>query len=747
MMTRLALLPLLAVTVQAGAQAAPRKLAADTALSTPGGTNFTAPAGWSVVREEGGMIVLEMPEPDSHVVVSDSREKDPVAAVEGAWTAYKQKRQAKLVNVAPARNGWDERRIFDYETSPNERAYRFAAALRKGNVWTVLLLDAIHATLEKREAGLVLVSETLGPKGYRPESFRDKTPHLLDAKRIQLLKDFVAEGMKQLDIPGVGLALIDRGKVVFEGGLGVRELGKKDPVDANTLFIAASNTKALTTLLLARLVDEGKLSWDMPVVRVYPGFKLGNAATTEKVLLKHLVCACTGLPRQDLEWLFEFKDATPLSEVKLLGTIQPTTNFGETYQYSNLLAAMGGFVAAHASSPDGELGAAYDEAMRKMIFQPLGMNSTTFDFAAAQKGNWARPHGYDLDGKPALASMDLNYSVVPLRPAGGAWTSAHDLARYLQMELARGVAPDGKRLVSEKNLLARREKQVKIGEHAIYGMGLETDTTWDVPVVHHGGSIIGYRSDMMFLPEHGAGAVLLTNGASGWMLERPLMRRLLEVLFDGKPEAEEDLRTRVAAEKARLKQERERLVVPADGTRLAHHYRNPALGEITVEKKGTSTIFNFGEWGSIVASRKNDDGTISFIAVDPAALRVEFVAGERTRSARSPSATRSMNTCSSRIRRRGGAARGDRAARSSRAPCGRQRSAPSRRSTPASCAATCRDRRRRPAAPGARADRAARQRRQRRQRLRSRIRSRRRCASRSRRARSLPPTSRRGSRR
>ena len=93
--------------------------------------------------------------------------------------------------------------------------------------------------------------------------------------------------MKQLDVPGVAIALIDNGKIVFQGGFGVRELGKPAQVDENTLFMAASNTKGMTTLLLSELVDQKKLNWDQPVIEVYPSFKLGNAETTKKVLVKN----------------------------------------------------------------------------------------------------------------------------------------------------------------------------------------------------------------------------------------------------------------------------------------------------------------------------------------------------------------------------------------------------------------------------------------------------------------------------
>ncbi len=228
--------------------------------------------------------------------------------------------------------------------------------------------------------------------------------------------------------------------------------------------------------------------------------------------------------------------------------------------------------------------------------------------------------------------MALNYSVIPLRPAGGVWTSAHELMKYVELELLRGELPGGKRYISAENILARRIPQVSVGEDAIYGMGLQVDKTWGVPVVHHGGSLFGYKSDLLFLPEQGVGAVILTNSDTGGLLLRPFMRRVLEVVFDGRPEAVEDVASRAKAKNERIAKERERLVVPADAAavaKLAPRYISPALGEITVKKQGSATVFDFGEWGSTVASRKNDDGTTSFITIDPSYDGFEFVVGER----------------------------------------------------------------------------------------------------------------------
>jgi CubicO group peptidase (beta-lactamase class C family) len=608
-------------------------LTADESLATNSAT-FTAPAGWRVISA-ANKTVLEPPEGDSHLALLGVKAADADAAVAAGWAAYRPdaKRPLRLATAQSAPyNGWEERRVFSYETSPNEKAVVYALAWRAGQDWTIVIVEASHATFEKRNAGFSLTIGSLRPKGYAREKFADRKAHPLDAERIALLKGFAQDVMKQFDIPGVGLSLIDGGKVVYEGGLGVKTLGKPDPVDADTLFIAASNTKALTTLLLAKLVDQGKMRWDQPVTELYPAFKLGDADTTRQVLVKHLVCACTGMPRQDFEWLFNFGSATPLSSLGSLGGMQPTSRFGEAYQYSNLMAAAAGYVGAHLIDPTQELGAAYDAAMRAKVFGPLGMTNTTFDFAKALAGNAAAPHDLDFTGKPVPARMDINYSVVPLRPAGGMWTSAHDLAKYLQMELARGALPDGARLVSEERLLERRKAQIRTGEDAAYGMGLVINTQYGIPVVSHGGSMFGYKSNMIFLPDHGVGAVILTNSDSGGYLSGLFGRRLLEVLFDGKPEAVEQARVGREQRLANLAKWRERLVVPpapAEAEKLATRYVSSALGTLTVRKREGVTIFDFGTWYSAVASRRNDDGTTSFVTIDPTVDGFTFVVGER----------------------------------------------------------------------------------------------------------------------
>ncbi|MBP1688843.1 MAG: beta-lactamase [Deltaproteobacteria bacterium] len=616
-----------APTIAQGAE----QLAADTLKTTVLGNTFVAPKDWSI-RVKGPAMILEAPEGDSWIALVDVAAKTPEDALAAAWKVYKPdaKWPVKVTNDLPDRDGWSRRRAYEYLTSPNEKRGVAALAYYSGTSWTVIIQDMADAVAEKRGGQSTLVFGRLLPKGYFRESFAGKKANTLDKARIAELTSFIEQGQKTLGVPGVALGLVQDGKVIFADGFGVNELGGTEKPNGDTLFMVASNTKAMTTLLLAKLVDEKRMTWDTPVTQLFPDFKLGDAATTRSVLVKHLICACTGMPRQDMEWLFDYGKMTPENSLALLGTMQPTSKFGELFQYSNLMAAAAGYTGAHVIDPKMEVGIAYDRAMQSYVFDPLGMKVTTFDFAGALKGNHASAHSPDVDGKTAKALMSVNYAVIPVRPAGGAWSSVRDMLKYVSMELAEGKLPDGNTYISKGPLLERRVPQVYMGKDASYGMGLMVDTTYSVPVVHHGGDMIGYHSDMIWLPQQNVGAVVLTNGDPGWILRSRFSRKLLEVLFDGRPEAEALLNADGKTFYLTMAAERKLLAIPAEATesgKLAEHYVNASLGQITVSKSGASTFFDFGEWKSEVASKKNPDGTISFVTIVPGMAGSEFVVG------------------------------------------------------------------------------------------------------------------------
>ena len=614
----------LAAVPLAGASAQTQAPSAATALIPVGsGAQMAPPQGWLVARE-GGVVRFTPPERDFRVaIVPIATARDAAAAAVQAWRLSDPAFAwpLRLSQPLPAREGWDEAVEINYEVPPVKKAVAQAIALRHGSAWTVVTLEGAVATIAKRGGQFHASADTLRPIGYVKETFAGKQAHRMDEARIEALKQFIRTGMAEIKIPGVGLAVVDHGRIVYEGGIGVKDVASGAPVDRDTLFMIASNTKGMATLLLATLVDQGKLDWNRPVVDYMPSFRLGSEETTRKVLVRHLVCACTGLPRKDMQWLFNTRPGTgPDETFTQLAATQPTSGFGEVFQYNNLMASAAGYLAAHIIHPDMEVGAAFDRAMQERIFDPLAMRETTLSTPRAMAGNWARPYDTDIAGQLAPVDMRYNDTVVPYRPAGGAWSSAHDMALYVRDELDEGALPGGQRIVSAANLLARRVHNVPIGENMWYGMGLEDDASKGVSVIQHGGSLFGYKSNWFAVPAAGVGVVVLTNGDSGYTLTNGVKRRLLEILYDGKPEAAENVASaakRADEDLAKMRSELDLHLPPAQATPFLGHYANADLGPLTVAYEGDRLVARATSIWSQVAPRRNKDATISLVTISP----------------------------------------------------------------------------------------------------------------------------------
>ncbi len=606
---------------------------AEQSVTTPGGkATFLLPAGWGKTVQ-GNAVIVTPPEADgSRSAFVDTTAATPDEAVAEAWKVLGLTPKFLLATDAAPRDGWDQRRFYDYDIPANAKRVINAGAFRKGTSWTVMVADVDQAIAEKRSSQYGKIGQRFQPAGYTRETFAGRTARKLDAARLQQISDFIEQMRKEFDVPGVAVGIIQDGKVLMSQGFGVRELGKPDQVDGDTRFMIASNTKALTTLMLAKLVDAGKLDWNARAKDVYPAFKLGDAATTDKVLVKHLICACTGLPRQDMEWLFEGEKQTPQTVMTTLGTMQPTSGFGELFQYSNPMAAAAGYIGGQVANPGGELGASYDKAMQALVFDPLDMRNTTFDYAKAQTGNFAAPHGYDIDHKVVVMDMGLNDTIVSSRPAGAAWGTVNDLLKYVQMEIDRGLLPDGKRYIGEAALLQRREPQIALGVDRNYAMALMVDKSDGTTVVDHGGDMGGFHSNMMWWPDQNVGAVILTNADEGVMLRGPLKRRLMELMFDGEAQAQATAAANAKANREGFDAFRKLLQIPGDAQALAGlapRYRNKALGDIVVTHQGGKARIDVGAFSSEVVTQPQPDGSLAFVTIDPVAAGFQLIRADK----------------------------------------------------------------------------------------------------------------------
>ena len=588
-----------------------KQLTEDTTVKTPSGATFTVTSGWHIA-ETPTLIVIQ--EPDKELAAAFVESVAPTAeeAIAEAWKRWKPDfaRTVRQTVKPPVMQGWDEVAQIAYETGAEERRIVVGAARRKGKTYYVTLIDGAIGAAERRGAQLNIAVGSFAVADRTEEDLAGRKPHALDAARAKQFVAFAEQARKLAKVPGTAIAVIQNGKIVLERGLGVRELNSGEPVTPETLFMIGSMTKPLTSLMMARLVDRGTFAWDTPVTTLLPSFALGDPDATRRVTMAHTVCACTGLPRWDMEFIFEWDGSTPEKRIELLRAMKPTTGFGETFQYSNLMVATGGYVAAMAATKGQDLRRGYVEAMSTEVLRPLGMTATALDLDEARKREHARPHGRTLTFDPQLLPTETERGVDSVMPAGGAWSNVRDLSRWLLLELNNGMI-DGTQIVTERNLLARRKPQARINAKQSYGLALFLDESRGITAIGHGGNTFGFTADATFYPEHALGLVVLTNVASANAYTAAVRRRLVELLFDADEEAEKALAFSVKQTDDAIKRQMEEITLtpePAFVDPLIGRWTNPRLGTIEIRRDKTGVVLDAGEWHAPVGEHKDKSG-------------------------------------------------------------------------------------------------------------------------------------------
>jgi CubicO group peptidase (beta-lactamase class C family) len=597
-----------------------KELPEDTKLTTASGATFTVSRGWQVARTDN-LIVIQEPQRELAAAFAEVSAPTAEEAIAQAWRRWKPDfaRTVRQTTKPPATSGWDEIAQIAYEVPAEERRIIQGLARRKGATFYVTLIDGTFAAAERRGAQLNIAVGSLEVAARAEENLAGRKPHPLDATRSERLLTFAEEARKLANVPGVALAVVQNGKVVLEKGLGVRELGKADPVTPATLFMIGSMTKPLTSLMMARLVDRKRFSWDTPVTSLMPSFALGDPDATRRVTMAHTVCACTGLPRWDMEFIFEWDKSTPESRIELLRAMKPTTGFGETFQYSNLMVAAGGFVAARTAAPEKDLRRAYTDVMTAEVLAPLGMTATALDIDVARKREHASPHSRTLTFTTQSLATEIERGVDSVMPAGGAWSNVRDLSRWLLLELGKGTL-DGKQIASEANLVERRTPRVKISAKQSYGLALFIDESRGLQAIGHGGNTFGFSADATFYPEHGLGFIVLTNAQSSNAYISAVRRRLVELLFDADEEAEKALAFNLKQLAESIKKQLAEITLNPDAALvepLTGGWTNPRLGAITIRREGTGFMLDAGEWKAPVGEHKDQAGTRRIILTGP----------------------------------------------------------------------------------------------------------------------------------
>jgi len=339
------------------------------------------------------------------------------------------------------------------------------------------------------------------------------TPQAVDAT--------VREAIARYRLPGIAVGVIEDGKVTFARGYGETVHGSGDPVTDRTLFKIASNSKAMTASLLARLVQQGKLQWDDPVVKHLPAFAMHDPWVTAHMTVSDLLVHNSGLPEGggDLMLWPEPNLFTRDDIVRGLRHIKPAYGFRAGYAYDNLLYVVAGQVAAAAG------GASYEELVRREVFEPLGLSGCRVgEFALKDAGSVAQPHGRDGD---RIVTTRGDAAIVPAiasAPAGGIRCTLDDMLAWARNWLAPSDAQktwlgDAQRAELWKARtpmpISRLKRQWDGTHYYAYAYGFrlaDVDGEW---TVSHTGTLGGMYSMMMLLPDRRSGFVFMINGDGG----------------------------------------------------------------------------------------------------------------------------------------------------------------------------------------------------------------------------------------
>ncbi|HSR63985.1 MAG TPA: serine hydrolase [Xanthomonadaceae bacterium] len=421
------------------------------------------------------------------------------------------------------------------------------------------------------------------------------------------------------DVPAIAVAIVRDGQVVLERGYGPRTLGKPGPADAHTLFAIASNTKAFTAASLSILADEGKLALDDRVVDHLPWFRMADAYVTREMRLRDLLAHRSGLSLGAGDLLYwPTTDYSTEEVARRLKDVPLTGEFRGQYAYDNILFGVAQLVVEQAS------GMSYEQFLQTRIFGPLGMTETRFNADHLQPGDNVATGYAKADFSTLEPASLLTWRNVS--GAGGIYSSVHDMAKWMRMQLAGGRYTDARG--HEQQLFSARRQQemwsvltpMPVADPAVpelapakpnflgYGEGWNLSDYRGHKLAWHTGGWPGMVSRLTLLPQEHAGVIVLTSQEVGGAFNAVTMRAL-DALLDApktdwtaayaaalarqRGKADEDWKKHLAARDTKSKPS-----LPLSA--YAGTYRDPWYGDVGIAMEGGKPVLRFGHTPELV---------------------------------------------------------------------------------------------------------------------------------------------------
>jgi CubicO group peptidase (beta-lactamase class C family) len=383
--------------------------------------------------------------------------------------------------------------------------------------------------LSRRSALLSAGFGLLLPRMVRAEG-ASAIPRERVERYLPQLDETARDALRRTGVPGLSIAVVHDDRVVHLAGFGVRQAGKPEGVDADTIFQLASMSKPIASTVVAALVGDGTVAWDDAIIKHEPAFAMHDAWVTREVTLRDMFCHRSGLPDHAGDRLEDigYDRAAALHRLRF---IKPDSSFRSHYAYTNFGLTAAAVAAAKTT------GKSWEEVSAERLYRPLGMTRTSSRFAdylaatnravghVRQDGNWVAKYTRDPDAQS---------------PAGGVSSSARDVAQWLRLQLNRGSF-DGREIVKATALDETHRPQIAsnpaknpmVDQSSFYGLGWgigyeDGRIRWS----HSGAFNLGAATCVNVLPAEKIGIVVLTNAAPIGVPEA-LCRSFLDLVLTG----------------------------------------------------------------------------------------------------------------------------------------------------------------------------------------------------------------------
>ena len=334
--------------------------------------------------------------------------------------------------------------------------------------------------------------------------------------------------MRGANVQGLSIALVDDQRVVWAEGFGFVDAANGIAADPATVYPVGSITKLFTTLGALQLVEQDRLDIDQPIEKYLPGFSIKrHDAEQTPITLRQLMSHHSGLPRDIMRGMWTAQPESFTRNLELIQDEYLAYPPDQLFAYSNVGMTLLGHIVQTISERD------FIPQLETTLLHPLGMKDAYF--ATVSRGSSQDSKGYKK-GKEA--------AITPLRdiPAGGLHASVNDLSRFMMMMFADGRA-GGRQLVQAETLnemLRPQNEAVALDLDFRIGLGWALSGLGQInirnagKVIHHNGGTPLFHSQMILLPEHKLGIVVLSNSAASGSVVGRVASETLKLALEAK---------------------------------------------------------------------------------------------------------------------------------------------------------------------------------------------------------------------